>query len=247
LGQVSPTLGRYLGRVELRSRRILVAAIVAVLVAGAFVAVSAVQGDSSTDTRATTPTTAAQKSLFAGIPQHGIVLGSPNAPVTLVEFADLQCPFCGEFARDALPRIVQEYVRTGRVKIVFQGLAFLGPDSKTALRAVLAAGLQNRAWNLLDGLYAQQGAENSGWVTPALLRDVAGDVSGLNVQRMLDQRQSASVTRLLRDAESSASQARVRGTPTFFVGRSGGPLQPVALTRLTAAALRPALDAALQG
>jgi protein-disulfide isomerase len=133
------------------------------------------------------------------------------------------------------------------VKIVFQGLAFLGPDSQTALRAVLAAGLQNRAWNVLDGVYARQGAENSGWVTPALLRGVAGDVPGLKVQRMFDQTQSASVTRLLRDAESSASQARVRGTPTFFVGRSGGPLQPVALTSLTAAALRPALDAALQG
>jgi protein-disulfide isomerase len=235
--------------VKPKSGKILAAAVVAVavLVAGAFVAVSAVQGDSSTSTSAAPRTTTAQKSLFAGIPQHGIVLGSPSAPVTLVEFADPQCPFRGEYTRDALPRIVQEYVRTGRVKIVFQGLAFLGPDSQTALRAVLAAGLQNRAWNVLDGVYARQGAENSGWVTPALLRGVAGDVPGLKVQRMFDQTQSASVTRLLRDAESSASQARVRGTPTFFVGRSGGPLQPVALTSLTAAALRPALDAALQG
>jgi protein-disulfide isomerase len=167
--------------------------------------------------------------------------------VTLVEFADLQCPFCGEFARNALPQIVQDYVRTGRVKIVFQGLAFLGPDSQTALRAVLAAGQQNRAWNVLDGLYARQGVENSGWVTPALLREVAGDVPGLKAQRMLDQSRSASVTRLLHDAESSASQAGVRGTPSFFVGRSGGQPEPVALSSLTAEALRPALDTALQG
>jgi protein-disulfide isomerase len=98
---------------------------VAVLVAGAFVAVSAVQGDSSTTPRPTSPTSA-ENSLFAGIQQHGIVLGSPNAPVTLVEFADLQCPYCGEFARNALPQIVRDYVRTGRVKVAFQGLAFLG-------------------------------------------------------------------------------------------------------------------------
>jgi protein-disulfide isomerase len=238
----------YLDRVKRRSGTVLVAVVVAVavLVAGAFVAVSAVQGDSSTKARPTSPTSA-QKSLFAGIQQHGIVLGSPNAPVTLVEFADLQCPYCGEFARNALPQIVQDYVRTGRVKVAFQGLAFLGPQSQTALRAVLAAGGQNRAWDVLDGLYARQGAENSGWVTQKLLREVGGAAPGLNVTQMLRQSDSPSVTRQLRHAERSASQAGVDGTPTFFVGRSGGPLQRVALTTLTAAALRPALDAALQG
>jgi protein-disulfide isomerase len=231
-----------------KSRIVLVAAVVAlaVLVAGAFVAVSAVQGDSSTKP-SPAARTSGQKSLFAGIQQRGIVLGSPNAPVTLVEFADLQCPYCGEFARDALPQIVREYVRTGRVKVVFQGLAFLGPQSQTALRAVLAAGQQNRAWDVLEGLYARQEAENSGWVTLALLREVGGAAPGLNVPRMLRQSDSASVTRQLRDAERLGRQAGVSGTPTFFVGRSGGPVQRVALTSLTAAALRPALDAALQG
>ena len=238
----------YLGCVKRTSRTVLVAVVVAVavLVAGTFVALSAVQGDSSTKPSPTSRTSA-QKPLFAGIQQHGIVLGSPNAPVTLVEFADLQCPYCGEFARNALPQIVQDYVRSGRVKVVFQGLAFLGPQSQTALRAVLAAGEQNRAWNVLDGLYARQGAENSGWVTQELLREVGGAAPGLNVTQMLRRSDSPSVTRQLRDAERSASQLGVDGTPTFFVGRSGGPLQRVALTSLTAAALRPALDAALQG
>jgi len=232
-----------------KSRRILVAALVAVavLVAGGIIAVSAVQGDSSAKTSTAGRSTKAPKSVFAGIPQHGIVLGSPSAPVTLVEFADLQCPYCAEFSREALPPIVQEYVRTGRVKIVFQGLAFLGPDSQKALRAVVAAGLQNRAWNVLEGLYARQGAENSGWVTPALVREVSGDVAGLNTQRMLGQTQSAAVSLRLREAKSLAGQAGVSGTPTFFVGRSGGPLQHVSLSSLTAEALRPALDAALQG
>jgi hypothetical protein len=57
-----------------------------------------------------------------------MALGRPDAPVTLVEIADYQCPFCAAFARDALPEIVQKYVRTGKVRIEFRALAFIGPD-----------------------------------------------------------------------------------------------------------------------
>ena len=62
-----------------------------------------------------------------GIPQAGVVLGDPNAPVTLVEWADLQCPFCREWSTAAFPALVHDYVRTGKLQIVFRGLAFLGP------------------------------------------------------------------------------------------------------------------------
>src|SRR5690349_2453782 len=50
---------------------------------------------------------------FAGLAQDGIGLGKPSAPVTLVEFADLQCPFCGDYARDVLPAVLDQYVRPG--------------------------------------------------------------------------------------------------------------------------------------
>ena len=87
---------------------------------------------------------AGEAGLLRGIPQQGTALGSPDAPVTLVEYADLQCPYCAQWARDAFPELVRDYVRTGRVRIVFRGLAFLGPDSDAALRAALAAGQQRR-------------------------------------------------------------------------------------------------------
>src|SRR5207249_2191796 len=103
--------------------------------------------------------------LLSGIPQHGNALGSPKAGVTLIEYADLQCPYCGEFARNALPSLIQDYVRTGKVRLVFRGLAFVGPESDAALRASFAAGRQDRLWSFVHLLYTNQGAENSGWVT----------------------------------------------------------------------------------
>jgi hypothetical protein len=59
--------------------------------------------------------TAGVNRLFEGVPQRGVTLGRADAPVTLVEFADLQCPFCAEYADRTLPTIVQRYVRSGRV------------------------------------------------------------------------------------------------------------------------------------
>ena len=73
--------------------------------------------------------------MLDGIPQDGIALGEPDAPVTLVEYADLQCPFCAEWALQTFPELVADYVRDGRLRIEFRGLTFIGPESEDALRA----------------------------------------------------------------------------------------------------------------
>jgi protein-disulfide isomerase len=184
--------------------------------------------------------------LFRGIPQKLNVLGNPNAPVTMIEFADLQCPFCREFALGALPTIVRDYVRPGKVKLVFAGIAFIGPDSETALRATYAAGLQNRLWNFLDLLYRNQGPENSGWVTDALLRATAKAVPGVDVGTLLSARQTAEVDNALLATRQQASSARVISTPSFFAGATGGTLNRINVTSLTPSAFRPALDALLK-
>ena len=73
--------------------------------------------------------------MLADIPQSNIYLGNPAAPVRLVEFADPQCPFCREYALQVLPQLVQDYVRSGKVRMEFRILSFLGKDSVTAGRA----------------------------------------------------------------------------------------------------------------
>lgn len=184
--------------------------------------------------------------MLRGLPQQGTALGRQKASVILLEFADLQCPFCAEWARTALPVLIRDYVRPGKVRIVFGGMHFIGPDSTTALRTALAAGAQHRFWNMLELLFLNQGRENTGWVTDPLLRAIGSGIPGLNANRMLRDRQSKAVDEQLAAADDLATRALVRSTPAFAVGRAGESLRIVHINALTADALRPALNAALK-
>ena len=221
----------------------------AVAIAVALILVSVVGSGSSdknappsTPAEAKVPGTAATLKLLGGIPQRLNQLGKPTAPVTMIEFADLQCPFCREYTVNALPAIVDEYVRTQKVKLVFSGMHFIGPDSEKALRAVYAAGLQSRLWQFLDLLYKNQGAENSGWVTDDLLRSVGDSIPGFDTDKMIADSSSEAVTNALAAADQQAQTARVSSTPTFFAGKTGGTLQHMNITALTPEAFRPTLD-----
>jgi len=246
----------------LRSRRALFAGVgvVAVAIAAALI-VTSVVGSSDTKSTASPTTTAAASpgpateqapatvtgaaatiALFKGIPQQLNVLGKAGAPVTMVEFADLQCPFCRAYALDGLPDLVTSYVRPGKAKFVFSGMHFIGPDSEKALRAVFAAGLQGRLWQFLDLLYKNQGAENSGWVTDDLLRSIGNSLQGFDTGKMLADLDSPEVANAIAVADQQAKQASVDSTPTFFAGRTGGTLEHVNVAALTPDAFRPTLD-----
>ncbi len=229
------------------SRRTLVvgSAALAAVVAAVLVAVFALSSGGSSPPPATVTGVQGVERLLQGIPQHGTTLGSPSAPVTLFEFADLQCPYCGIWARDALPTIVARYVRSGKVRLVFEGMSFVGPDSVTALRTALAAGRQDRFWNVLELLYENQGSENTGWVTDSLLRGIGAAVPGLDGGRMLGDQGSVAVDGMLAQAAAVARSAGVNSTPTFAVRKTGGQMQLVHPASLAPSALEPALDAAL--
>ena len=166
--------------------------------------------------------------------------------MTLIEFADPQCPFCRDFTLKALPALSREYVRPGKVKLVLFGIAFIGPESETALRATYAAGLQNRLWNFLDLLYKNQGDENSGWVTDGLLRSVGASIPGFDPTAMMTARTGSDVSGALQSSAQQAQNAGVSQTPTFFAAKTGATLQPLNIKSLTADAFRPKLDALLK-
>jgi protein-disulfide isomerase len=181
-----------------------------------------------------------------GIPQDGPVLGAPAARVTLIQYEDLQCPACRAYTEGVWPTVVRRYVRPGRVKNVFRGIAFIGRDSEKALRFVYAAGLQDRLWNLQEALYRNQGRENGGWVTDDLVRRLAGQIPGLDVDRMFADADSPQVAALIDEANAQADEAHVPGTPTFFV--KAGDAEPYMLASgIGSAELTAALDDALAG
>ena len=186
------------------------------------------------------------RALLDGIPQDGTAIGAADAPVTLVEFADLQGPFCQQWATDAFPDLVRDYVRPGKLRIEFRGLTFIGPDSETALRAALSAGDQGKLWHVVELLYQNQGAENSGWVTDELL-DAVGTSAMLDAGPWRDGFDSAAVDEGIQSAAAAASAAGINSTPSFLVGPTGGTLAPVQVQSLDADALRPAIEQALAG
>ena len=192
---------------------VVVAFAVAIGVAAALIVVAVVSrtGD---DSPTPTPTAGVD---FTGIPQDGAFLGSPDAEVTLIEYADLQCPACRAYSEALLPGLVDEYVRPGRVKAEFRGVAFIGADSEKALRYVLAAGLQDRLWQLQEALYRNQGGENTGWVTEELIRGLAAEIPGLDADRVVADADTELVTAMIAETAALAQEAEIPGTPSLAI------------------------------
>jgi protein-disulfide isomerase len=225
---------------------LLAAALGAAIVVAVVLILVATRGHSNataTTTAATAPAVTA--SPLAGVPQRGDTLGRASAPATITVFEDPQCPFCRQWDVDTLPTVVERYVRTGRVKLVYRGIEVIGPNSVPGLRAIYAAGSQNKLWTMVDELYQRQGGENSGWITPAVIR-TAARASGANGAAILAASSSAGVTAALSQAAVESNSDGVRGTPTFVIERPPGLPQQLSVAALDPTSFTTALDAALQ-
>jgi protein-disulfide isomerase len=226
---------------ETRRRRLQVAAAV---VAAALVAVIIVVASSggTTPRGPSLPGAGETTEMLAGIPQRGIALGDPAAPVTLVEIADAQCPFCRHFALYELPHVIAQQVRTGRLRIELRLVAFLGPDSERGRRALQATAAQDRLWHATHLLYFNQGRENSGYMTDTYVRGVLDAVPGLDLARALRDRGSRSVDRALLDSDRLAARNAADATPTFLIGPTGGRLRVLTRQLTTADYIGRAVD-----
>lgn len=127
----------------------------------------------------------------------------------------------------------------------FENLSFIGPDSVTAGRVAAAAGQQDRLWNFVDLLYLNQGEENTGYVTPAYIDRLLGAVPGLNVSAALSASRTQAAGGALVQANEVASQNGIDSTPSFLIGRVGGPLRLFQPSSLQAAPFVQAIDGLL--
>jgi protein-disulfide isomerase len=203
--------------------------------------------DSSAGSEDSGSATAVVEETLDGIPQEGVVLGDPDAPETIVEFVDLQCPFCAEFSTQAFPDVVEQFVRPGDVSYELRVISFLGEDSGEAAEMAAAATLQNRLFDFTETFYLNQGEENSGYVDDDFLTEIGEQTPGLDTDAALEERTSTEAQAIIDENESTAQEFGVSSTPTFFLVSGGG--QPVEIlpSDLTAQAFADALEAARSG
>jgi protein-disulfide isomerase len=182
--------------------------------------------------------------LFDGIPQKGVTLGDPAAKATLIEFADLQCPFCAEYSNQAMSTVVTKYVKPGKLRYELRLRSFLGKDSVTAAGAAAAAAGENRLFQFADLFYKRQGQENSGYVTDAFIRSVA-TAAGVDPAAALAAAKSPGGQPLVSAAEQKANSLGSNSTPAFYLRLASGRIVPVTPQDLTADAVSAAIDQAL--
>lgn len=214
-----------------RTRMIRLGSVIAaavVIVAVILIATSG--GGSSGGGPATTPqerntNISAVSTLLKGIPQSSNTLGDPKAPVTLQYFGDLECPICKQFTLGALPALIEEYVRPGKLRIEYMSLetATREPETfRTQQVAAYAAGKQKLAWDYIELFYHEQGQEDSGYVTESYLQNLAQQVPGLNLPDWSAARSDPALSEQVTRDGQLANQHNFTGTPSFLIGKTGG-------------------------
>lgn len=148
--------------------------------------------------------------------------GSDNAPVTIIEFSDYQCPYCARFWRDTLPQIEEEYIETGKVKFVYRDFPLgFHQYAQKAAEAAECADEQGNYWDYHDKLFENQNALDT-----ASLKQYAKDL-GLDTAKFNDCLDSGKYASEVQKDFEDGQAAGVTGTPAFFInGQSVVGAQP---------------------
>ncbi len=164
------------------------------------------------------------------------VEGSADAPVTIVEFSDFQCPFCEKFYSDTLGQVRKDYIDTGKVKLVYRDFPLsFHPEAEKAAEAAECADDQGKFWEMHDKIFENQ--ETMGVASYKQWAPTLG-LNSATFNKCLDSGEKAAEVQ----ADFSAGQsAGVSGTPTFFInGTAVVGAQPYSV-------FKQAIDAALAG
>ncbi|GAA1537936.1 thioredoxin domain-containing protein [Streptomyces albidochromogenes] len=160
---------------------------------------------------------------------HGDALaqGRADAPVVLIEYADFLCGYCGKFARDTEPALVEKYVEDGTLRIEWRNFPIFGKESDAAARAAWAAGRQGRFWQFHAAAYAE-GAKEKGF-GEARLKALAEEAGVKDIARFTRDAGGEAAAQAVRADQEEAYQLGATSTPSFLVnGRPIAGAQPAA-------------------
>lgn len=148
-----------------------------------------------------------------------VILGDSKAPVTLVEYGDYQCPFCGRFFTQTEPKIRDVYIKTGKVQMIYRNLAFLGPESQEAAEAAECAKDQKKFWPYHDEIFnveVEDGEEHNGNLNRDLFLKIARDL-GMDAAAFTACYDGNKYAEKVKKETADAQAAGVNATPTNFV------------------------------
>ena len=184
-------------------------------------------------------------SLVQGVPQSGTTIGDPKAKVELIEYGDLQCPFCKAYSEEVLPQVIENQVKNGKAKITFHNFIIIGEQSGPAGAAALAAGAQDRGWNYIELFYRNQGEENSGYATDEFLTAIAKGAGVKDMARWEKERESEKVKGEVEATTEQAQNYGFTGTPSFAIkGPSTNGVELLGSTLTTSEEFEEAIDKA---
>lgn len=218
-----------------------------VLIAGAVVYSSGrssqnqIPSPTGNNTRAAAPSASLAEALK--IDDRDVVLGDTNAPVTFIEYGDYQCPFCGRLFSQVEPQLRGEYIKTGKVKMVFRNFQFLGAESTNAGAAAECAKDQSKFWEYHDALYSAKvgdaaNGENDGFFSRAEFLKLAQNV-GLDMTAFTSCIDNNKYADQVKKDTAAAQAIGVNATPTNYInGQTIQGAQPYS-------AFKAAIDAAL--
>ena len=143
-------------------------------------------------------------------------LGNPDAPITILEWGDYQCTFCYKFHQNTLKIIDEDYIKTGKVKMVFKDFPLNGPDSKLAAEASYCAQDQQKYWQYHDELYRNWGGERTGWITREALSEFAQTVN-LDIEKFNECLDDSKHESRVNSLYEFGNNIGVDATPSFLV------------------------------
>ena len=145
------------------------------------------------------------------------ILGSESAPITIVEFGDYQCEACYAWFHTTRDTLIDNYVETGKAKLIFVDLPFLGRDSPMAAQASYCAEDQGQYWEYHEMLYTfQDGHPDSGWADRDRLNSFAFSLD-MNIDEFNDCMDSSKYKNRVKANYDEAVKNAVQSTPTFII------------------------------